>query len=235
MPKGRRLRGGMPLYKFVGNRILSGFQNRMLGASLSEFHSGYRVYSVAALRKVPFPLNTNDFHFDTEIIIQFMLGGMRIKELPIPTYYGDEICRVNGVKYAWDVTKAVMVARSQQLGLFYDRRFDCAPAATENAQYEPKLDYASPHTAALELVPAGARVLGVIGRCRCNIRSPAERVPRHRCGQVSARAGRGAGRVRPARSQRRTSAAESRRLRLRAAARRHRAPVVSRTLRRAAA
>ena len=84
---------------------------------------------------------------------------MRIKELPIPTYYGDEICRVNGLKYAWDVTKAVMVARSQQLGLFYDRRFDCAPPATENAHYEPKLDYSSPHTAALELVPAGARVL----------------------------------------------------------------------------
>ena len=150
----------MPLYKFVGNRILSGFQNRMLGASLSEFHSGYRVYSVAALEKIPFELNTNDFHFDTEIIIQFVLGGLRIDELPIPTYYGDEICRVNGLKYAWDVTKAVVVARSQQLGLFYDRRFDCAPAAGENAQYEPKLDYASPHTAARStLMPAGARVL----------------------------------------------------------------------------
>lgn len=159
LEKGGALKGGMPLYKFVGNRILSGFQNRMLGASLSEFHSGYRVYSVAALEKIPFQLNTHDFHFDTEIIIQLILGGMRIKELPIPTYYGDEICRVNGLKYAWDVTKAVMVARSQQLGLFYDRRFDCEPAATGNARYEPKLDYASPHTAALELVPAGARVL----------------------------------------------------------------------------
>ena len=142
LEKGGALRGGMPLYKFVGNRILSGFQNRMLGASLSEFHSGYRVYSVAALRKVPFPLNTNDFHFDTEIIIQFMLGGMRIKELPIPTYYGDEICRVNGVKYAWDVTKAVMVARS--------RSWACSTTPLrlrarchENAQYEPKLDYAA--------------------------------------------------------------------------------------------
>jgi 2-polyprenyl-3-methyl-5-hydroxy-6-metoxy-1,4-benzoquinol methylase len=149
----------MPLYKFVGNRILSWFQNRMLGASLSEFHSGYRVYSVAALATVPFELNTTDFHFDTEIIIQFVLGGLRIKELPIPTYYGDEICRVNGLKYAWDVAKAVMVARSQQLGLFYDRRFDCQPAATGNAQYESKLEYLSPHVAAVELVPPGARVL----------------------------------------------------------------------------
>jgi 2-polyprenyl-3-methyl-5-hydroxy-6-metoxy-1,4-benzoquinol methylase len=148
----------MPLYKFVGNRILSRFQNRVLGASLSEFHSGYRVYAVAALSKIPFALNTNDFHFDTEIIIQLLLSGMRIKELPIPTYYGDEICRVNGLQYAWNVTKAVMVARSQQLGLFYDRRFDCAVQA-KNAQYEPKLDYPSTHTAALELVPQGSRVL----------------------------------------------------------------------------
>jgi 2-polyprenyl-3-methyl-5-hydroxy-6-metoxy-1,4-benzoquinol methylase len=158
LDKGGARRGGMPLYKFVGNRILSWFQNRMLAASLSEFHSGYRVYSVAALKKVPFELNTNDFHFDTEIIIQFMLAGLRIAELPIPTYYGDEICRVNGLKYAWDVTKAVVVARTQQLGLLYDRRFDCTPAEG-NAQYEPKLDYVSPHSEALAVVPAGARVL----------------------------------------------------------------------------
>ncbi len=158
LEKGGARRGGMPLYKFVGNRILSWFQNRMLGASLSEFHSGYRVYSVAALRKVPFELNTNDFHFDTEIIIQFLLSGLSITELPIPTYYGDEICRVNGIKYARDVTKAVLVARTQQLGLLYDRRFDCAPAGG-HAQYKPKLDYTSTHSAALEIVPAGARVL----------------------------------------------------------------------------
>jgi glycosyltransferase involved in cell wall biosynthesis len=158
LDKGGARRGGMPLYKFVGNRILSGFQNRVLGATLSEFHSGYRVYSVAALASVPFQLNTNDFHFDTEIIIQFLLSGLRIVELPIPTYYGDEICRVNGIKYAWDVTKAVLVARTQQLGLLYDRRFDCAPAAG-NSQYEPKLDYLSPHSMCLDLVPSGARVL----------------------------------------------------------------------------
>jgi len=159
LERGGARRGGMPLYKFVGNRILSRFQNAVLGASLSEFHSGYRVYSVAALARIPFSLNTNDFHFDTEIIIQLVLGGMRIKELPIPTYYGDEICRVNGVKYARDVTKAVLVARSQQLGLFYDRRFDCQAPPVANAHYQPKLDYASPHTAALALIPAGARVL----------------------------------------------------------------------------
>ena len=55
----------MPLYKFVGNKILSWFENRMLRTRLSEFHSGYRVYSVDALKRIPFALDTNDFHFDT--------------------------------------------------------------------------------------------------------------------------------------------------------------------------
>jgi glycosyltransferase involved in cell wall biosynthesis len=153
------LRGGMPLYKYVGNKVLTWFENQMLGATLSEFHSGYRIYSVAALKKIPFQLNTNDFHFDTEIIVQLFVTGLRIKELPIPTYYGDEICHVNGLKYAADVMKSVLVARSQQMGLFYDRRFDCAPAAANNAHYEAKLGFPSPHTAALDAIPQGARVL----------------------------------------------------------------------------
>jgi glycosyltransferase involved in cell wall biosynthesis len=89
LSRGEARRGGMPLYKFVGNRILTRVQNRLLGASLSEFHSGYRLYSVDALARIPFDRNTNDFHFDTEIIIQLLRGRYTIRELPIPTYYGD--------------------------------------------------------------------------------------------------------------------------------------------------
>jgi glycosyltransferase involved in cell wall biosynthesis len=61
--------GGMPLYKFVGNRVLTAVQNILLGTTLSEFHSGYRVYSIAALKQIAFSLNSNGFDFDTEIII----------------------------------------------------------------------------------------------------------------------------------------------------------------------
>ena len=104
----------MPLYKYTGNKILTRFQNRMLGTNLSEFHSGYRLYSTAALRKIPFERNSNDFHFDTEIIIQLVMAGVAIVELPIPTYYGDEICYVNGLKYAWDVTRAMLRAKFHQ-------------------------------------------------------------------------------------------------------------------------
>jgi 2-polyprenyl-3-methyl-5-hydroxy-6-metoxy-1,4-benzoquinol methylase len=152
-------RGGMPLYKYAGNRMLSWFQNRMLKASLSEFHSGYRVYSVAALKKIPFALNTNDFHFDTEIIIQLLTAGQRIKELPIPTYYGDEICHVNGLKYAAQVVKSVFIARCQPLGFLYDRRFDCAPASASAVLDASRLNVPSGHSAALELVRHGSRVL----------------------------------------------------------------------------
>jgi SAM-dependent methyltransferase len=103
LEKGAARRGGMPLYKFVGNKILTHFENAVLGMDLSEFHSGYRVYSVAALKKIPFEANSDEFHFDTQIIVQFKGAGLRIKEIPIPTYYGDEICRVNGIAYAADI------------------------------------------------------------------------------------------------------------------------------------
>src|SRR4051812_36787996 len=101
-------KGGMPAYKWIGNQILTAFQNRMLRTALSEFHSGYRLYSTAALAQIPFEKNTNDFHFDTEIIVQLVMKELRIAELPIPTYYGDEICHVDGMKYAWDVFKTML-------------------------------------------------------------------------------------------------------------------------------
>ena len=154
---GQALKGGMPLYKYVGNKILTSFENRMLKSNLSEFHSGYRLYSIKALEQVPFDLNTNDFHFDTEIIIQFIFSGLRIAELPIPTYYGDEICRVNGMKYAWDVVIAVIKSKAQAMGLFYSPNFDCAPKG--NDHYELKLGYKSPHSEILHHISPNSRVL----------------------------------------------------------------------------
>jgi glycosyltransferase involved in cell wall biosynthesis len=106
MARGQRpLKGGMPLYKFVGNKILTGIQNRLLGMNLSEFHSGFRLYSCEALRQLPFHLNSNEWHFDSEILIQYKEAGLRIVERPIPTYYGDEICHVNGLLYAFECVK----------------------------------------------------------------------------------------------------------------------------------
>ena len=153
------LKGGMPLYKYVGNRILSTLQNKLLGTRLSEFHSGYRIYSVRALKEIRFQLNSNDFHFDTEIIIQLVNAGARIVELPVPTYYGDEICRVNGMKYAKNVMLATLQNVAHRAGVLYQRRFE--PNSETNVHYDLKLGYASSHTFALEAVPEGASVLDV--------------------------------------------------------------------------
>ncbi len=97
---GAALRGNMPLYKYIGNRILTTLQNWLVGTRFSEFHSGYRAYSVAALRTLDLNRLTTNWHFDTQIILEFLKHGYRVKEVPIPTYYGDEICHVNGVPYA---------------------------------------------------------------------------------------------------------------------------------------
>jgi glycosyltransferase involved in cell wall biosynthesis len=124
MARGAARRGGMPLYKLVGNRILTRIENRLLNSDLTEFHSGYRAYRVSALEEIPFRYNTNDFHFDTEIIIQLLAREKKIVEVPIPTYYGDEICHVNGVAYAINCVSTVMRARANRIYLVHHPKFD---------------------------------------------------------------------------------------------------------------
>jgi glycosyltransferase involved in cell wall biosynthesis len=150
--------GGMPGYKWIGNQILTAFQNRMLRTALSEFHSGYRLYSTAALAQIPFEKNTDDFHFDTEIIVQLVMKKLRIAELPIPTYYGDEICHVNGLKYAWDVCKTMLKARFHEMNLLFDRKFD---VLSPEENYDLKLGYSSSHTAAIDAARPGNRLLDI--------------------------------------------------------------------------
>src|SRR3954471_12454475 len=152
------LDGGMPLYKWVGNQVLTTFQNRMLGSNLSEFHSGYRLYSTKALARIPFERNSNDFHFDTDIIVQLHFAGLRIVEIPIPTFYGDEICHVNGMQYAWDIFKTMIRAKFHEKNMLYDRKFDVGQV---ELTYDLKLGFASSHTFALDAVQPGATVLDI--------------------------------------------------------------------------
>ncbi len=154
MIRGGALRGGMPLYKYIGNKILTAFQNRVLGLELSEFHSGYRVYSVRGLAKIPFEYNANDFHFDTEIIIQLLAARLRILEVPIPTFYGDEISHVDGLKYAYQVVRSTTAYWLHRKGIFYRYNFDVGDSG-----YELKVGYPSSHTVAIERVPPGSRVV----------------------------------------------------------------------------
>src|SRR5688500_14867947 len=108
MEKGAALRGNMPAYKYVGNKVLTFLENKLIGADFTEFHSGYRAYSVHALRTIPLESMTSNWHFDTQIILEFLKRGHRIVEVPIPTYYGEEICRVNGIPYALNCVREAM-------------------------------------------------------------------------------------------------------------------------------
>ena len=151
MVKGNARKGGMPLYKYVGNKILSKFENGVLGTSLTEFHSGYRAYRVDSLKKVRFQDNTNDFNFDTQIIIQFFDAGMRIKEIPIPTYYGDEICYVDGIGYAAAVTKDVLAYRLQKAG------FGMSSRVSVGEEYELKESPDTSHGRILSILASRAK------------------------------------------------------------------------------
>lgn len=153
---GGALKGGMPLYKYVGNRILTFLENRALGLRLTEFHSGYRAYSLAALRQMAFDRMTDDFHFDTEIIIKLRHQGFRIQEIPIPTYYGDELCYVDGLKYARRVVRALWRYRQTV------RAVRAYPEFDEYWQRYPLKEAAhSSHSMVRALLTAPLRVLDV--------------------------------------------------------------------------
>lgn len=117
LERGGALAGGMPLYKYVGNRVLTTMQNTMTGLDLSEWHSGYRAYRVDALAGLDLDSYSDAFDFDTEIILGLHAAGRRIGEVPIPTYYGDEICYVNGLSYARDVALDTARFRLRRMGL----------------------------------------------------------------------------------------------------------------------
>jgi glycosyltransferase involved in cell wall biosynthesis len=157
MTRGGALRGGMPLYKYVGNRILTTVQNRLADLDLTEWHSGYRAYRVDAIADLDFGSYSDDFDFDTEIILGLHALGKRIVEVPIPTYYGDEICYVNGMKYAKDVTLDVLKFRMHQMG------FGASSPGLAVEAYEVKPSPYSSHGVLLRWLSAdpGRRVLDV--------------------------------------------------------------------------
>ncbi len=89
------LKGGMPLYKYVFNRVLTLMQNFIMGQKLSEYHTGYRAYSAHVLRRIKYKLNSNDFVFDNQIIAQIFSAGFEIAEITCPTKYFEEASSIN--------------------------------------------------------------------------------------------------------------------------------------------
>ncbi|NOZ23731.1 MAG: glycosyltransferase family 2 protein [Planctomycetes bacterium] len=94
---GGALRGGMPPYKFLFNKVLTYLENLLLGTQYTEFHTGYRAYERGVLKSIPFLRNSNDFVFDSEMILQIVNKGVHIHEIPIPTMYHSDASSVNFV------------------------------------------------------------------------------------------------------------------------------------------
>ena len=100
------LKGGMPLYKYISNRILTFIENILLNQKLSEYHTGYRAYSKEVLENIPFMKNSDDFIFDNEILAQITFFGYRIAELSCPTKYFSDASSINlrgSIKYGFGV------------------------------------------------------------------------------------------------------------------------------------
>lgn len=89
------LAGGMPLYKYIGNRFLTFFENFFLGQNLSEYHTGFRAYNKSILKKIPFHRYSDDFVFDQQLIFGALGVGARIGEIPVPVRYFPEASSIN--------------------------------------------------------------------------------------------------------------------------------------------
>ncbi|HYX08536.1 MAG TPA: glycosyltransferase family 2 protein [Bacteroidales bacterium] len=100
------LKGGMPVYKYIANRILTLAQNILMNQKLSEYHTGYRAFSKKVLQQINYNLNSDDFVFDNQMIAQIFYGGFEIAEITCPTRYFDDASSINirrSIKYGFGV------------------------------------------------------------------------------------------------------------------------------------
>lgn len=104
---GTALSGGMPLYKFVCGKLLNILENRVFKLKLTDYHSGFLIYSRKILEKIDFKKLQGDFEFDLEMIACCCAAGFKIAELPIPTRYGDEKSYLNPINYGFKVLKVL--------------------------------------------------------------------------------------------------------------------------------
>ena len=121
------LKGGMPKYKFVANIFLTWIENLLSGLHMSEFHSGYRGYSTRFLKRIPLWENSDEWHFDTHILFQARQANAAIREIPIPTHYGDEVCHVNGISYGLNCIRSALMFRLHRWKLIRLNRYDISP------------------------------------------------------------------------------------------------------------
>ena len=123
------LRGGMPPWKYLANRMLTLFENVLLGAHLSEYHTGYRAYSRSLLDALPWQRNSDDFVFDNQILAQAIVGRYGIGEVSVPTRYFAEASSIGfrrSVRYGFGVVGTTLLAFLARTGIYRHRLFDLA-------------------------------------------------------------------------------------------------------------
>jgi glycosyltransferase involved in cell wall biosynthesis len=114
------LKGGMPMYKYISNRFLTFFQNLLMNQKLSEYHTGYRMFSADVLRKINFNINSDDFIFDNEMLAQIFYEGYEIAEVTCPTKYFEEASSINlkrSIQYGLGVIKVSLLYRLNKWGI----------------------------------------------------------------------------------------------------------------------
>ena len=114
------LKGGMPYYKYVANRLLTASQNLLINQKLSEYHTGFRAFSREVLEKVKFNENSDDFVFDNEMISQIFMAGFEIGEITCPTKYFEEASSINfkrSVQYGLGVLRVSVTHFLVSLGM----------------------------------------------------------------------------------------------------------------------
>ena len=138
---GGALRGGMPMYKYVANRLLTGVQNLLCGAKLSEYHTGFRAFTADVLRKLPLLENSDDFVFDNEMLAQCICFGFRIGEISCPTKYFAEASSINftrSVRYGFGVLATALRLSLQRAGVFQWRIFSARGRKLEMTYYQAR-------------------------------------------------------------------------------------------------
>jgi glycosyltransferase involved in cell wall biosynthesis len=119
--------GGMPRYKYIANRVLTAFENAVVRSKLSEFHTGLRAFSRQLLARLPFDLNSDDFVFDNEVILQAIAVGARVGEVSCPTRYAGDSSSINfkrSVRYGVGVVRATVEYRLHCSGMRQARFLD---------------------------------------------------------------------------------------------------------------
>ena len=132
---GTALRGGMPLYKYIANRLLTAFENMFLGIKLSEYHTGYRAFSREVLTRLPLRENSDDFVFDNQMLAQCVHFGFRIGEVSCPTKYFEEASSINfrrSVQYGLGVLETTLRFALERAGIVHSDIFSNEGKKLEN-------------------------------------------------------------------------------------------------------